>query len=106
MGFGKYCASIARRHAAPGRSYSTSVNAPSRRPCHAELAIRLQTGVTGTRNLIRLKSAALPNEVKRRVEEALERNALTDADQVEVEAQGSEVTRQGTARSFVDLKEA
>jgi osmotically-inducible protein OsmY len=72
----------------------------------AELAIRLQPGVTGTRNLIRLKSAALPSGVKRRVEEALERNALMDADQVEVEAQGSEVTRRGTVRSFVELKEA
>lgn len=84
----------------------TSVNAPSRRPCHAELAIRLQPGVTGTRERHPAEIGCYPSEFKRRVEQALERDALTDADQVEVEAQGAEVTRQGTLRSFVDLKEA
>ena len=72
----------------------------------AELAIRLQPGVRDIRNFIRLKPRPLPDEVKRRVAEALERNALIDADQVEVEVKGSEVTLRGTVRSFFERKEA
>ena len=72
----------------------------------AELAIRLQPGVKDIRNFIRLKPRPLPDEVKRRVAEALERNALIDAHQVEVEVKGSEVTLRGTVRSFFERKEA
>lgn len=72
----------------------------------AELAIRLQPGVKGTRNLIRLKSDSLASEVKRWVEAALERNALIDADQIEVDVRGNEVTLRGTVQSFVELQEA
>jgi osmotically-inducible protein OsmY len=72
----------------------------------AELAIRLQPGVRGIRNLIRLKSRPLPDEIKRLVKGALERNALIDADQVEVEVQGGEVTLRGTVPSFVERSEA
>lgn len=72
----------------------------------AELAIRLQPGVKGTRNLIRLKSHSLASEVKQRVGAALERNVLIDADQIEVEIEDSEVTLRGTVRSFVERNEA
>jgi osmotically-inducible protein OsmY len=72
----------------------------------AELAIRLQPGVKGTKNLIRLKSDSLASEVKRWVEAALERNALIDADQIEVDVRGNEVTLRGTVQSFVELQEA
>ena len=71
----------------------------------AELAIRLQPGVRDIRNLIRVRSRALPDDIKRRIEAALERSALIDADQVEVEMQGSEVTLRGIVRSFVERKE-
>lgn len=72
----------------------------------AELAIRLQPGVRGIRNLIRLKSRPLSDEIKRLVKGALERNALLDADQVEIEVEGGEVTLRGTVQSFVERSEA
>jgi osmotically-inducible protein OsmY len=72
----------------------------------AELAIRLQPGVRGIRNLIRLKSRPLSDEIKQLVKEALERNALLDADQVEIEVEGGEVTLRGTVQSFVERSEA
>ena len=57
-------------------------------------------------NLIAIKPRASPTEVKRKIEEALERNAEVDAKNITVEAQGSEVILRGTVHSWAERQEA
>jgi osmotically-inducible protein OsmY len=72
----------------------------------AELVARLQPGVRRVSNLIRLRPHPPPDDVKRRIEEALNRNAITSAAEIDVEVNGSEVTLRGIVGSFVQRAEA
>jgi osmotically-inducible protein OsmY len=47
-----------------------------------------------------------PTELKRKIQEAFKRNAELDANRIEVEANGSEVTLKGTVRSWIEREEA
>jgi osmotically-inducible protein OsmY len=47
-----------------------------------------------------------PENIKRKIAEALKRNAVLDATRIEVEEQGSEVVLKGTVRSWAERKEA
>ena len=72
----------------------------------AENIVRRIKGVKGVSNTILLKPRAEPEEVKRKIQEALRRSADVDANRVEVEAHGSEVILKGTVRSWIEREEA
>jgi osmotically-inducible protein OsmY len=66
----------------------------------AEGAITQLPGVRGVSDLIKVKPAALPIDVKIKIEDALRRNAELDARRVTVEANGGCVKLCGTVRSW------
>ena len=72
----------------------------------AENAVRRIKGVKGVSNLIQLKPRARPDEIKRKIKEAFERNAEVDANRIMVETNGGEVVLKGTVRSWVEREEA
>jgi osmotically-inducible protein OsmY len=72
----------------------------------AEAAVRWLQGVKGVTNFIEIKPRAEPGEVKRRIEEALRRNAEIDAERIVVETEGSKVILKGTVRSWAEREEA
>ena len=74
----------------------------------AERAARRITGARGVTNLIAVKPKVkpAPQELKRRIEDALIRSAETDAERIQVEVRGSKVTLKGAVRSWNEKKEA
>jgi osmotically-inducible protein OsmY len=74
----------------------------------AERSVRNLSGVRGVTNLIvvRPRTAPSPNELKRRIEEALVRSAETDAERITVDVQGSRVILKGAVRSWAEAREA
>jgi osmotically-inducible protein OsmY len=72
----------------------------------AERVVRRLTGVKGVTNLITVKPRPTPEQLKKRIEEALLRSAETDAHRITVEVQGSKVILKGTVRSWAERQEA
>lgn len=72
----------------------------------AEAVVRWIKGVKGVSNLINIKPAVAPSEVKRKIEEAFRRSAEIDANRVTVETTGTEVVLKGTVRSWAERQEA
>jgi len=72
----------------------------------AERAVRHLLGVKGVSNLITVKPAATPSDLKRKIEDALVRNAQVDAEQIAVEVQGSKAVLRGKVRSWAEREEA
>jgi osmotically-inducible protein OsmY len=72
----------------------------------AETAVRALQGVKGITNLIKIKPRAQPQDIKRKIQGAFRRNAEVEANQIIVEADGSEVVLKGRVRSWVEREEA
>jgi osmotically-inducible protein OsmY len=72
----------------------------------AEEAVRSVKSVKGVINTIQVKPKATPTEIKRKIEEALKRNAELDANNIEVEASDGEVVLKGTVHSWFEREEA
>jgi osmotically-inducible protein OsmY len=72
----------------------------------AEPAVRNLTGVRGLTNLITVKPGVKPQNVKQMIEETFKREAVLDANNIQVEVNGSEVALRGTVRSWIERHEA
>jgi len=72
----------------------------------AERAVRYLTGVKGVNNLLTLRAAPTPADIKQRIRASLKRQAEMDADQIAVETSGSRITLRGTVRSMVERRDA
>jgi osmotically-inducible protein OsmY len=74
----------------------------------AQRVVRNLTGVKGVSNLItvRPRTGPSPDELKKRIEEALVRTAETDAERIHVATQGSKLTLTGRVRSWAERREA
>jgi osmotically-inducible protein OsmY len=73
----------------------------------AESAVRRVRGIKGITNAVRLaEQAAPPADIKRRIEEAFERNAMLEAKRITVEVNGSEIVLTGTVQSWAEREEA
>jgi len=72
----------------------------------AERVVRRLAGVKGVTNLITVKPRASASELKRKIEDALVRNAEIDANKITVEVQGSKAILKGRVRAWAEREEA
>jgi osmotically-inducible protein OsmY len=72
----------------------------------AERVVRRLTGVKGVTNLITVKPRVTPSELRKKIEDALVRNAELDANKIKVEVQGSKAVLKGTVRAWAEKEEA
>lgn len=72
----------------------------------AESAVRRLQGVLSVLNSIRVEPQHPPQDIKDRIDEAFRRIAHVDAEQITVEAEGSEVTLRGEVRSWAERDQA
>jgi len=72
----------------------------------ADRAVRHLKGVKGLNNFIIIKPKVAPENVREKIEAALKRNAILDAEQIIVQADGGKVTLSGTVHSWTELDAA
>jgi osmotically-inducible protein OsmY len=72
----------------------------------AENSVKRVRGVKGVTNAIALKPKVAPQEIRRKIEDALRRSAELDASRITVETNGSEVILRGTVKSWAEREEA
>jgi osmotically-inducible protein OsmY len=71
-----------------------------------ENAAQSVRGLRGITNNIQVRPQTAAVDIKRKIEEALRRNAEIDASRITVDASGSEVILRGTVRSWAEREEA
>ena len=72
----------------------------------AQASVKKLRGVIGVTNDITVKAGSSTLDIKRRIEEALRRNAELDARRITVEAEGGAVRLYGTVRSWAEKQDA
>jgi osmotically-inducible protein OsmY len=72
----------------------------------AERVVRRLAGVKGVTNLITVKPRVTASELKKKIEDALVRNAEIDANKITVEVQGSKAILKGSVRAWAEREEA
>ena len=72
----------------------------------AERAIRYLTGVRGVTNSLHTRARAFAPEIRKRIADALTRNAEADAQRISVETADGTVTLRGTVRSWAERADA
>jgi osmotically-inducible protein OsmY len=72
----------------------------------AESAVHRLAGIVGVSNLIMVKPRVSLGEVKQDIEQALVRNARTDAHNIQVEVEGRKVILRGTVPSYGEKEAA
>ncbi len=72
----------------------------------AERAVLHLRGVKGVTNQITVKPKVAPTEVKEKIEAAFQRNAMLDANQIQVQVDGSKVTLSGSVGSWAECEAA
>jgi osmotically-inducible protein OsmY len=72
----------------------------------AERVVRRLAGVKGVTNLITVRPRTTPSELKKKIEDALVRNAELDAHRIMVEVEGNKAILKGTVRSWAEKEEA
>ena len=72
----------------------------------AERAVRRLTGVKGVSNLITVVPRTTAPELKKKIEDALVRNAELDAKKITVTVQGNKAILRGSVRSWTEKEEA
>lgn len=72
----------------------------------AERVVRRLSGVKGVTNLVTVKPRTTAIDLKKKIEDALVRNAEIDAERITVEVQGSKAVLKGTVKSWAEREEA
>lgn len=72
----------------------------------AEDAVCNLMGVVGVTNQVAVKPSMKPTEIKAKIENAFQRNALLDARRIDVQVRGDKVILEGSVRSYAEKKEA
>lgn len=72
----------------------------------AKKAVQNLTGVRGVFNHIKIKPSAQPKDLKNRIRNSFERNALIDANHVKVEVEDHKVILSGDVQSWAEKKQA
>lgn len=69
-------------------------------------AIKSLYGVRWVNNAITVKAGVVASDIRKKIKDAIARNAAVDADKVSVEIAGSKVILRGTVRSFAEREDA
>lgn len=72
----------------------------------AEKAVQTITGVKGVTNLVEIKPAVSPSDVRQRIESALKRDAELEAKRIQVQVTDSKVTLEGRVRNWAEREAA